>query len=311
MSKCLVTGGAGFIGSHLSDKLISDGHNLVIVDNLCSGLKEQVNRAAKFYECDIRDKKVSGIIEDEKPDYIFHFAAQMSVPFSVSDPFHDLDVNGAGLLNLLESAKNIGLKKFILSSTGGAIYGDASFIPTKETETARPLSPYGITKLLSENYLHFYKQNYGLDYCVLRYANVYGPRQLNAHESGVITIFIRAVLNSSPLKIYAYPDSPSGMSRDYIYVSDVAQANIMAMDGESGIYNIGTGISTKTKELYEIISDITGIKVDISFHPPRDGDIKANALDNSLARQNLGWLPKVNLAEGMAKTIDYFASLRA
>jgi UDP-glucose 4-epimerase len=310
MSKCLVTGGAGFIGSHLTDKLISDGHDVVVVDNLSSGVREQVNSSAKFYQCDVRDEKIAEIFDTEKPEYIFHFAAQMSVPFSVDDPFNDLDVNGMGILNLLESAKKINIKKFIMSSTGGAIYGDATQIPTPETEIPKPLAPYGISKLLSENYLYFYKKTYGLDYCVLRYANVYGPRQLNAHESGVITIFIKAVLDSAPLRIYAYPDSPDGMIRDYVYVSDVVGANIAAMKAKSGIYNIGTSISTRTKELYNIISKITGIEVNISFYPPRDGDIKANTLDNSLAKDVLAWSPKVDLREGMRATINYFKSIR-
>ena len=310
MSKCLVTGGAGFIGSHLTDKLISDGHDVIVIDNLSSGLKEQINPSAKFYECDVREEKIAEIFEAEKPEYIFHFAAQMSVPFSVDDPLHDLDVNGMGILNLLESAKKLGIKKFIMSSTGGAIYGDATQIPTPETEIPKPLAPYGITKLLSENYLYFYKKTYGLDYCVLRYANVYGPRQLNAHESGVITIFIKAVLDSSSLKIYAYPDEPEGMTRDYVFVDDVVEANIAAMKSTSGIYNIGTSVSTKTKELYNIISKITGIKVDISFHPPREGDIKANTLNNRLAKEILGWSPNVDLKIGMEKTIDYFKNIK-
>ena len=307
--KAIVTGGAGFIGSHLSDKLVNEGHEVVIIDNLSTGQKDQINPKAKFYELDIRSKEIETVFQNEKPDLVFHLAAQMSVPYSVEDPFNDLDVNGNGILNLLEASRKVGIKKFIFSSTGGAIYGDAETIPTPETELARPLAPYGITKLLSENYLYFYNKNYGLDYTVLRYSNVYGPRQLNAHESGVITIFVRKVLAKEPVKVYHYDDEPLGMIRDYIYVDDVVAANLASINAESGIYNIGTSVSTKTKELYDMISSISGIEVPVSFHQPREGDIKANTLDNSKAKEVLEWTPSYDLRKGMESTIEYFRGI--
>jgi len=306
--KALVTGGAGFIGSHIVDRLINENYEVVVIDNLSSGIKEQVNKSAKFYEIDIRDKHIESIFSTEKPDYVFHLAAQMSVPYSVEDPFNDLDINGNGILNLLEISRRHDVKKIIFSSTGGAIYGNAK-IPTSEEVQPQPLAPYGITKLLSENYLHFYKENYGLDYTVLRYSNVYGPRQLNAHESGVITIFIRKILANEAVKIYAYADEPDGMIRDYVYVADVVNANILALNSDSGIYNIGTNISTKTKELYDLISKISNIKVDLSIYPPRDGDIKANTLDNNKAAKVLNWQPCFSLEEGMKQTVEYFKNL--
>lgn len=308
--KALVTGGAGFIGSNLVDELVRQANEVVIIDNLSSGLLEQVNPKASFYLADIRSDEVAKIFEIEKPDYVFHLAAQMSVPFSVEQPKLDLDINGNGILNLLNASVKSGVKKFIFSSTGGAIYGDASVIPTPETETPRPLSPYGITKLLGENYLRFYKQNYDLDFTVVRYSNVYGPRQLNAHESGVITIFVNGILDSKPLKIYAYDGEPDGMIRDYIYVADVVSANIAASKSESGIYNIGTSVSTRTKDIFDSISEISGKSVDYTIHPPREGDIRANTLAIDLAKEKLGWSPKYDLKKGMELTLEYFKGVR-
>jgi len=306
--KILVTGGAGFIGSHIVDKLIENNHKVIVIDNLSSGLKEQVNQSAKLFEIDIRDKGLDDIITAEKPEIIFHLAAQMSVPYSVDNPINDLNINGNGLLNLLESARKNNVRKIIFSSTGGAIYGNAP-IPTPETVTPQPLSPYGITKLLSENYLHFYKETYGLDYTILRYANVYGPRQLNAHESGVITIFINKIIKNEPIKIYAYEDEINGMIRDYIFIADVVDANIKAINAESGIYNIGTNISTNTKRLSDLICKITNNTVPVSICPPRSGDIRANTLDNSKAKKNLNWEPAYDLNKGMEFTIDYFKKM--
>lgn len=308
--KALVTGGAGFIGSNLVDKLINQDFEVVVIDNLSSGLSSQINIKSMFYLCDIRDKLIDKIFEIEKPDIVYHLAAQMSVPFSVSNPYNDLDINGKGILNLLDASVKHKTKKFVFSSTGGAIYGDATTIPTPESETPKPLSPYGITKLLGENYLRFYKENYGLDYTVLRYSNVYGPRQLNAHESGVITIFINGILDGKPLKIYAYDDEKDGMIRDYIYVDDVVNANILASNSQAGIYNIGTGTSTRTKEIFDKISEISGANANYTIHSPREGDIRANTLDHSLAKKKLGWIPEYDLKSGMKKTIEYFKSIR-
>lgn len=304
--KALVTGGAGFIGSHIVDKLISMDYEVVIIDNLYTGQKENINPKAKFYLQDIRDEETYNIIINEKPDYIFHTAAQMSVPYSVENPKFDLDVNGNGTLNLIKASLEINLKKFIFSSTGGVIYGHLDLLPTKEEVILHPLCPYGITKLLCENYLHFYKHEFGLNYTALRYGNVYGPRQANAHESGVITIFARKILKNEDCKIYSYDDQPGGMVRDYIYISDVVNANIAAMDSDSGVYNVGTGIGTNTQRLYDLITGYSGNKPELTLLPPRKGEIRSIYLDISRTKEKFNWQPEVELQEGMKKTIDYF-----
>ncbi len=308
--KALVTGGAGFIGSHIVDRLIKMGLEVAIIDNMYTGQKENINPKAKFYLNDIRDEEVINIIKTEKPDYVFHTAAQMSVPFSVENPKFDLDVNGNGTLNLIKASLEINLKKFIFSSTGGVIYGQMDILPTKEDVILKPLCPYGITKLLCEKYLYFYKQEFGLNFTALRYGNVYGPRQANAHESGVITIFARKVLNNEKCVIYSYDDQPGGMIRDYIYVSDVVDANIAAMNSESDVYNVGTSIGTNTQTLFEIIKEISNIDPGLDVLPPRKGEIKSIYLDISKSKNKLNWSPKIGIKEGMQITLDYFKSIK-
>lgn len=308
--KALVTGGAGFIGSHIVDRLINMGLEVVIIDNMYTGQKENINPKAKFYLNDIRDEEVISIIKSEKPDYIFHTAAQMSVPFSVENPKFDLDVNGNGTLNLIKASLEINLKKFIFSSTGGVIYGQMDVLPTKEDVILKPLCPYGITKLLCEKYLYFYNQEFGLNFTALRYGNVYGPRQANAHESGVITIFARKVLNNEKCIIYSYEDQQGGMIRDYIYVSDVVDANIAAMNSESDVYNVGTSIGTNTQTLFETIKEISNIDPGFEVLPPRKGEIKSIYLDISKSKNKLKWSPKIDIKEGMRITLDYFKSIK-
>lgn len=307
--KALVTGGAGFIGSHIVDRLIEKGLEVVIVDNLYTGQKENINPKAKFYLNDIRDEETREIIINEKPDYIFHTAAQMSVPFSVENPKFDLDVNGNGTLNLIKASLEINLKKFIFSSTGGVIYGHLDILPTKEDVVLKPLCPYGITKLLCENYLHFYMHEFGLNYTALRYGNVYGPRQANAHESGVITIFARKLLKNERCKIYEYVDQKGGMVRDYVYISDVIDANMAAMESDDGVYNVGTSIGTNTLSLFDTISKITNNNPGYDSLPPRKGEIRSIILDVSKAKNNFNWSPKINIQEGMEITLDYFKNL--
>ena len=308
--KALVTGGAGFIGSHLVDKLTELGFETVVVDNFSTGQKENLNPKSKVYEIDIRDEEVINIIKSEKPDYIFHLAAQMSVPYSVEFPKYDLDVNGNGTLNLIKASLEIDLKKFIFSSTGGVIYGQLDILPAKEDVILKPLCPYGITKMLCENYLNFYNVENGLNYSVLRYGNVYGPRQLNAHESGVITIFARKIINNESCKIYSYADQEGGMVRDYIYVSDVVNANIKAMESQSGIYNVGTGIGINTQTLYELISDKTNLNPGYEVLPARKGEIKSIYLDIDKSAKYLNWKPEIDINKGMELTIEYFKSIQ-
>lgn len=309
--KILVTGGAGFIGSHVVDKYIKQGHDVIVVDNFHSGKKENVNRAAKFYQIDIRSKKIERIFKIEKPDIINHHAAQISIPASLKDPIFDAEVNTIGFLNILQCSIKCGTKKIILASSGGAIYGEATEYPTSEKCPPIPLSPYAITKLISEYYLNFYRHKYGLDYTILRYANIYGPRQIPYGEAGVVAIFIENLLSGKPSVICHFPDEPDGMIRDYCYVEDVVKASIYVLEKGSGeIFNIGTGKPTRTKDLYKdiyklISNDNSALKT-LSSGPARDGDIKKSCLNITKAKKILGWVPKFSLKEGLTKTIQWY-----
>jgi UDP-glucose 4-epimerase len=248
--KILVTGGAGFIGSNVVDAYINAGHEVVVVDDLSSGKQENLNPGAKFYLADIRSEEIKKIFEEERPEVLNHHAAQISVPASVEDPIFDADVNIKGLLNLLEAAVKNETKKVVFISSGGAIYGEAVEYPTSEAYPPIPLSPYAITKFASEKYLAFYDHHYGLDYTVLRYANIYGPRQIPHGEAGVVAIFMENLLEKRPSTLYHFPDEPRGMVRDYCYVEDVARANILALEaGSREAFNIGTGTETHTIDL--------------------------------------------------------------
>ncbi len=309
MSKILITGGAGFIGSNLADKLIEDGEEVVIVDNLFTGRLSYVNPGAKFYLADIRNEVISRIFEIEKPDTVVHLAAQMRVPFSVEHPKLDLDINLNGLLNLLDAAVNYNVKKFVFSSSGGTVYGDVKY-PVDETAALKPFPPYAITKTTSEHYLEFYKKQYGLDYVVLRFANVYGPRQVSAYESGVVTIFTEKILRKEEAVIYTFPHMKGGMNRDYVYVSDVVEALKKAIHYDnSDIFNIGTGIATDTLTILKTLFEITGEKISYKFGPPRDGDLEETYLIIDKAEKILNWKPVVGLKEGLSKTVDYFKSI--
>lgn len=309
MSKILITGGAGFIGSNLADNLIAEGNEVVIVDNLFTGKKEYVNPKAIFYLADIRNDIIEKIFEIEKPNKVVHLAAQMSVPFSAEHPLLDLDINLKGLLNLLDASLKNNVQKFVFSSSGGTVYGDVQY-PVDETAPLRPFPPYAITKATSEHYLDFYHKQYGMDYVVLRFANVYGPRQVSAHESGVVTIFTEKFLKKEPATIYTFPHQKGGMRRDYVYVNDVVDAITKAIDFKgTDIFNIGTSIPTETLTILKTLSEIIGYEIDYSFGPPRDGDLEETYLIIDKAKNVLGWTPKINLKEGLSKTLDYFKSI--
>jgi UDP-glucose 4-epimerase len=310
--KILVTGGAGFIGSNVVDAYIRDGHDVVVIDNLYTGRPENLNPDAKFYLTDIRSMEIEKIFDIERPDVVNHHAAQMSVPESVDDPFFDADVNIMGILNLLENSVRYGTRKFIFISTGGAVYGETENLPITESETPRPLSPYAITKFASENYLRYYKNLYGLDYTVLRYANIYGPRQVPHGEAGVVSIFITKLSRGEVPTIYHYPEEPEGMTRDYCYVGDVVRANILALNkGSEEVINIGTGRETSTGELYRMILKAMrkyGLSSDSTFEKPhkgeaRPGDLRRCALDARKAEEVLGWTPEYSLERGIEETV--------
>lgn len=303
--KILVTGGAGFIASHVVDAYINLGHDVVVVDNLSSGKKEFINKKAKFYQADIRDRdKISRIFVKERPEVINHHAAQISVRNSVEDPLNDAEVNLLGLLNLLEEGRKIGVKKIIFASSGGVVYGEATNIPTPEDyNPLQPLSPYGVSKLASEYFLHVYQKMYKMPYIALRYSNVYGPRQNPHGEAGVVAIFSLKLLKGGNPII----NGDGKQTRDYIYVGDVVEANKIALtSSEIGSFNIGTGIETNVLEIYQNIKEITGTSASAKHGPAKSGEQKRSVLSFQKARKILGWEPKVILKEGLKKTVEYF-----
>jgi len=317
--KILVTGGAGFIGSNVVDGYIEKGHSVVVVDNLFTGKKENLNTAATFYEVDIRSQEIGTIIEKERPEIINHHAAQISVPASVEDPCFDADVNVRGLLNVLETSRKNGIRKIVFISSGGAIYGEADQYPTTENYSPKPLSPYAITKLVSEYYLFYYYHQWGLSYTVLRYANIYGPRQIPHGEAGVVAIFMTRLMNNQACTLYHFPNEPSGMIRDYCFVGDVVKANLLAIDqDENGLFNIGTGEGTNTLDLFRIIvEEVKKVKPDLAdtIQEPnrevaRPGDIAKSCLVVEKAKNVFGWRPETSLSEGVKATLEWHQSRR-
>lgn len=305
--KILVTGGAGFIGSNVVDGYIKAGHDVVIVDNLSTGKRENINSKAIFYEIDIRSEGLEEVFAKERPDVVNHHAAQISVPISVKNPKLDVDVNAAGFINILENCVKFGVKKVILISSGGAIYGEAEEYPTTENYDPKPLSPYAIHKFVSEKYLYFYHHQYGLDYTTLRYANVFGPRQIPHGEAGVVSIFITNFRDKKDSWLYAFEDEPDGMIRDYVFVEDIVRANILALDrGNLEAVNIGTGIETTTGMLYREIAKQMNVNIEPIKGPARPGDIRRSCLNSQKAVNTLNWEPKFSLSEGISRTIDFF-----
>lgn len=298
----LVTGGAGFIGSHVADGLIAEGHRVTIIDNLVSGKKENVNPSAIFKEMDIRDKGVESVFNEGKFDAVFHLAAQIDVRKSVEDPAYDADVNIIGGLNLLENSVKYGVKRFVFISSGGVMYGESADRKPTEEEQARPVSPYGSSKLALENYLIFYKEIHSLDSVVLRFGNVYGPRQDPHGEAGVVAIFSGAMLAGVEVKIFG----DGNQLRDYVYVEDVMKANLLALETGSGVYNIGTGESESVNELFRIMKDITAYGMGAVYKPPREGELQVSRLDVSRAQRELGWKAEVDFKEGLRRTVEYF-----
>ncbi|HTB23664.1 MAG TPA: NAD-dependent epimerase/dehydratase family protein [bacterium] len=302
--KILVTGGAGFIGSHVADGYLAAGHKVVVLDDLSGGKRSNVPPKAKLVVADIRDtKKVHALFKKERFDVVNSHAAQMSVPDSVKDPRHDADINVLGVLNLLEAGRLNGLKKFIHVSSGGTVYGSPKKFPATEAFPIQPESPYGITKAVGETYLRFYRAQHGLDYSVLRYSNVYGPRQMPHGEAGVVAIFIQRLLKGQDCTIFG----DGSLIRDYVYVGDVARASLLCLKkGSCQAYNIGTNRPTTVKELYTSIAKALGLSKAPVYGPPRAGDVKANWLSWAKAHKELGWSPKVALDKGIRETVAFF-----
>jgi len=312
--KILVTGGAGFIGSNVVDAYIEAGHEVVVMDNLFSGKWENLNPRSRFYLMDIRAPEVAEVFAREKFDLVNHHAAQMSVPASVVDPLFDADVNVRGLVNILESVRRQGVGKVVFISSGGAIYGEAEEFPTPEDYAVQPLSPYAITKSVSEQYLAFYRYQYGIDYTVLRYANVYGPRQIPHGEAGVVAVFMDRLLQGETCTVYHYPEEPRGMTRDYCYVGDIVRANLLVLDeGGSEAFNIGSGRETHTADLFqEVFRTVKTLKPGIpdglknyETGPARPGDLRRSCLLCDKAAAQLGFRSSYSLADGLLKTAEW------
>ncbi|HUK55956.1 MAG TPA: NAD-dependent epimerase/dehydratase family protein [Nitrospiria bacterium] len=301
--KVLVTGGAGFIGSHIVDRLIQEGHDVVVVDNLSTGKKKNVNRTARFYKMDILSSKIEKIFKKEKPDLISHHAAQMDVRRSVADPIYDAQVNVLGFLNVLENAVRCGAKKVIFASSGGAVYGEQQVFPAPETHPVHPVSPYGISKLAGEHYLYYYQRATGLNYVALRYANVYGPRQDPFGEAGVVAIFSQKTLvNDQPII-----NGNGKQTRDYVFVEDVVEAHMAVIENSiQGIFNVGTGKEVSVNQLFRALVEITGTKVKEVYGPEKRGEQIRSVLDYTKLKKAADWEPKVELHDGLKLTVDYF-----
>ncbi len=302
--KILVTGGAGFIGSNIVDALILKKHKVVIVDDLSTGNLKNINKKAKFYKFSVTDReKINKVFKKEKFDTVIHHAAQLDVRKSVENPLFDADVNIKGSLNILEACKDTKVKKIIFASSGGTMYGECPDKAPAETVPANPLSPYGVAKNSVENYIKSYSAIYGLKYTVLRYANVYGPRQDPHGEAGVVAIFIGKMLKNEKVLIFG----DGRQMRDYVFVSDVVNANLKALScGNNEMFNIGTQTVLSVNELAKEIATITGYKLKPEHMPKRSGELFRNFLNISKAKKTLGWKPQVNIQTGLKKTVEYF-----
>lgn len=296
----LVTGGAGFIGSNITDKLIELGHDVIILDDLSTGKKENINPKATFYNIDIRTAEIEKIFQNHKIDIVYHLAAQIDVRKSVSNPQLDSAINVLGGINLLTMMQRYKVRKIVYSSTGGAIYGEPQYIPADENHPIRPMAPYGVSKHCLEHYIEYFHDIYGIDYTIFRYANVYGQRQDPLGEAGVIAIFAGRMAKGQTAVIFGN----GKQTRDFVYVGDVVAANVLALEkGSKKIYNIGTGKETSVNEIYACLKKLMNITNDAKYEPERPGEVFRIALDVSKAEKELGWTAQVSLEEGLIKTL--------
>jgi UDP-glucose 4-epimerase len=304
--RVLLTGGAGFIGSHVADRFLERGHEVAVVDDLSSGKRENVPDGAVFYEADVRSG-CAEVFEDFVPEALCHQAAQMDVRRSVREPDFDADVNVLGTIRLLQACVEHGVGKVAFASTGGAVYGEQRAFPATEDHPQYPVSPYGVSKLAGERYLNYYHAQYGLPYVALRYANVYGPRQDPHGEAGVVAIFCGNLAGGRPSTI----NGGGQQTRDYVYVGDVARANVLALENEvpSGAYNVGTGVETSVSRLYELLSRSSGTNLPPEHGPAKPGEQLRSSVDPSLAGRAMGWRPEVDLASGLRETLRFFGAV--
>jgi UDP-glucose 4-epimerase len=301
--RIVVTGGAGFIGSNIADAYLERGHEVHILDDLSTGQKSNLNPKAEMHQLDIAEPAAARLIEGLKPDVLSHHAAQMDVRHSVADPAFDARVNIIGFINLLEAAKNSGVKKVIFASSGGAVYGEQDTFPAAEDHPTRPSSPYGVSKRAGELYLSYYQQAFGLPYIALRYANVYGPRQSANGEAGVVAIFLSLLLTGKTPTI----NGDGGQTRDYVYVGDVVAANVAALDSPFvGPLNIGTGVETDVVSIFQHLRRAAGSDINAQHGPAKTGEQRRSCLDTRRAAEVLRWQPTMVLAEGLRRTAEYY-----
>lgn len=301
--KVLVTGGAGFIGSHVVDLYLENGFEVVIVDNLSTGRASNLNPAATFYQVDIRSPELAGVFEKERPDVVNHHAAQMDVRRSIVEPVFDAEVNVVGSIRLLELARTHGVQRVVYISTGGAVYGEPEYLPCDEMHPINPICQYGASKHTVEHYLYLYHHLYGLNYTVLRYPNVYGPRQDPHGEAGVVAIFTGKMLRGEQARV----NGDGKQERDFVYVGDCARANLLALQKErDGIYNLGWGYGTNINQIFDTLSEITHYERPRVHGPAIPGETSRIYLSAEKARRELGWQPQVSLEEGLENTVAYF-----
>ncbi len=301
--KIAVTGGAGFIASQIAEACLAAGHEVIILDDLSSGRRANLPQGAKFFCVDIRAPEVAEIFRSERPQVLSHHAAQMDIRRSVADPRFDADVNVLGTLNLLEAARETGVKRVVFASSGGAVYGEPSLVPIPESHPLEPLSPYGITKATGERYLSFYHAVHGISYVALRYSNVFGPRQDPHGEAGVVAIFIERMLDGQIPTIYG----DGAQTRDYVFVGDVVRANLAALESDFvGSVNIGTGIETDVNTLFSQLRKLMGFGHAAVHAPARAGELLRSVITIERARDALGWRPEVTLEQGLRSTIEFF-----
>ena len=301
--RIVVTGGAGFIGSHVVDAYVASGHRVFIIDDLSTGDRRNLNPKAVFHSMDILDPALPKLFAEISPDVVNHHAAQMDVRRSVNDPMFDARVNILGLIHLLEACRQPGVKRFIYASSGGAVYGEQEVFPAPEDHPKRPRSPYGVSKLAGEHYLNYYQTVFAVPSVSLRYANVYGPRQRADGEAGVVAIFIQHLLDGSPPRI----NGDGEQTRDYVYIGDVVAANLLALESSyTGALNIGTGCETDVLSLFRLLCERTGSGVAAVHAPAKMGEQRRSSLDASRAREKLRWSPQTPLNLGLEKTIEYY-----
>jgi len=309
--RALVTGGAGFIGSTLVDRLLGEGHDVTVVDNLSRGRLENLAAAREagdrfeFRELDLTDPAIEDVVTAARPEVIFHLAAQIDVRLSVEDPVHDAQVNVVGTVRLAEAARKVGVRRIVFTSSGGSIYGPVTELPVAETRPVDPLSPYAAGKVAGEIYLEMFSRLYGIEWAGVAPANVYGPRQDPHGEAGVVAIFSQRLLAGQPTRVFG----DGGNTRDYVFVDDVVDAFVRAAEvpAAAGLrFNVGTGVETTDRGLHTLVAEAAGAADDPEYAPARLGDVARSALDAERAAEVLGWTPRVTIREGVARTVDYF-----